>query len=135
MRRFTQIILHRPAGLLLLAAAVLLMLPGGGALCASAAGLALALAAWSYASEQLPGSETNLRYASHVLAAGATLRLIGQVLRVHPLRATPLMLEAYALRTLAGLHQSPRGAPKPWRALRFATALLAPFAVPVLISR
>ena len=123
---FLVFILQRPAILLALFLSALLL--------PSVTAVLGALIAWACAGEQLPGSETNLRYAALVLAAGATLRLIGQVLRVQALRATPPLLEAYALRTLAGLHQY-RGAASPhWRVLNRAGSLALERAGPRLAS-
>ena len=115
MPLFLAYILQRPAVLLALFCSVLLL--------PSLAAVLGALLAGACAGVQLPGSETNLRYAAVVLAAGATLRLFGQVLRVQALRATPPQLEAYALRTLAGLHQYPGAHSPRWRAFNRAGSL------------
>lgn len=83
----------------------------------------LALFAWSYSSEQLPGSESNRRYAFALLALSALVRLAGQVLRVNVLGALTLALDVYALATLAGLRQRRRAVSPFWLALLFAFSL------------
>ncbi|HVT35344.1 MAG TPA: hypothetical protein VHE37_07170 [Nevskiaceae bacterium] len=107
-------ILLRPSNLLLLCGLILLALTAMLSACGAPAALCLGCAAFAHAGEQLPGSETNLRYTACLLVASATLRLFGQVLRMPALSATPRMLEAYALRTLAGLHQLQPQAPRRW---------------------
>ena len=83
----------------------------------------LALAAWSFTSEQLPGSEPNRRHAYALLALSALVRMAGQLLRVNELGALTLSVDVYALGTLAGLHQRRRAVGPFWLALLFAFSL------------
>ena len=68
----------------------------------------LGLVLWSLTSEQLPGSGANLRYVLALLAVGAGLRAFAALAPLPRLRAVPLMIEAYAAATLAGVHPRQR---------------------------
>ncbi|MGH8444472.1 MAG: exosortase T [Solimonas sp.] len=82
-----------------------------------------ALAAWSYTSEELPGTGLNQRYAWVLLAASAAVRFAGQLLRVNVIGALTLAVDVYALATLAGLHQRRRAVSPFWLAVLFAFSL------------
>lgn len=63
------------------------------------------LVAWSYSSEQQPGSEQNERYVYGLLAVSAAIATLGRLLGLRPLQRLTRALDAYALSAWAGLRQ------------------------------
>jgi exosortase/archaeosortase family protein len=78
---------------------------------------------WSVTSPRKSNSANNTRWALILLAVTALIRLAGQVLAVNIIGALALVVDVYALATLAGVHNRVRSISPGWLAVCFLFVL------------